>query len=127
MLQTNHLPLVGRSGYQPRVSPDFVVRFLTSFMLIRTLYFFVFCSHDQIVIPIRIRDMTSQKMKYTDGKVPPFEAIFMKAIIPVTTTMMVNVSGIRSDSFILRSFLLINLIETVIPRRANYTALSLQR
>jgi hypothetical protein len=24
MLQTHHLPLVGRSGYQPRVSPEFL-------------------------------------------------------------------------------------------------------
>ena len=42
----------------------------------------------------------------------------MNAIIPVTTTIMVNVSGIRSDSFICGSFYSVIHVETEIHRRA---------
>jgi len=58
------------------------------------------------VIPIRMRDPTSPIMNGTVGKAPAFMAIFMNAMIPVTTTMMVSVRGILKDSFIFLSFLI---------------------
>jgi hypothetical protein len=70
------------------------------FPLVKLGYFVLFRCHDQKVIPTRMIDATSQAMKYTVGKAPPFAENLMKAIIPVTTTMMVNVSGTLRDSFI---------------------------
>ena len=81
-------------------------------MLISTCYFFLFRSHDQIVIPIRMRDPTSQIMNGTVGKAPDFMAIFMNAMIPVTTTMMVSVRGILKGSIIFRPFLIDPLTKT---------------
>jgi hypothetical protein len=52
-------------------------------------------------MPTRKADATSHIIKAEVGNVPDFADIFMKAIIPVTTTMIVRVKGILRDSLIL--------------------------
>jgi hypothetical protein len=75
-------------------------------MFIGTSYFFLFRSQHQIVMPIRMTEAMSQMTKEEVGNGPALVPILMKAIIPVTTTMMVSVRGILKDSFIfLLSFL----------------------
>jgi hypothetical protein len=53
---------------------------------------------------IRITDTTIQIINEVVGKALPLELILTKAIIPVTTTMMVRSKGILRDSFTICSF-----------------------
>jgi hypothetical protein len=73
-------------------------------MFIDIGYFFLLRSQDQTVIPMRMTDTASQMTKEAAGKAPVFAVILMNAIIPVTTTTIVRISGILSDSciFLLR-------------------------
>jgi hypothetical protein len=73
-------------------------------MLISMCYFFLFPNQDQTVIPMRMTEPTIQMINEDVGNGPAFVVILMKAIMPVTTTIMVNVKGILRDSFIKFSF-----------------------
>ena len=104
-----HAPITSSSaGGKIRIStagiPKIFCQFLTRMILISICYFFLFRCHDQMVIPTRMRDTTSQIRKWVVGNAPAFPAIFMKAIIPVTTTRMVSIRGILRESFILFLF-----------------------
>jgi hypothetical protein len=67
-----------------------------------------------------IPDTTIQIIKLTIGNGPGFVNIYKKAIIAVTTTMMVRVKGILRDSFILW------VIHTIIPPLINYAIIFAQ-
>jgi hypothetical protein len=49
---------------------------------------------------IKTRDPANQITKKGMGIATPLEDTLMNAMIPVTTTIMVSVNGIRSESFI---------------------------
>ena len=53
-----------------------------------------------MVIPARMKDTTSQIIKYVVGNGPGFFDNLRKTTIPMMTTAMVNPMGIRMDSFI---------------------------
>jgi hypothetical protein len=53
---------------------------------------------------MKMTDTTIHIIKYDIRNIPGFDAILMKAIIPVTTTMMVNIKEILRDNLVIFSF-----------------------
>jgi hypothetical protein len=79
-------------------------------MFIRIRYFFLFCSQDQRVIPMRITQEMIQTMKGVIGSAPFCELILVKTTIPMMTSAMVSPMGILIDNFI--SFILVSFRST---------------